>query len=103
MSSSLLNTKKSETLVGTSSTKSSAKKKRKSDSLAEQNRQLEIPERTWRIAATSILIVAVVLRVFDLNLVPLHHDEGVNGNFLLTLVRDGHYTYDPANYHGPTL
>jgi len=35
--------------------------------------------------------------------VPLHHDEGVNGNFLVTLVRDGKYFYDPQNYHGPTL
>jgi uncharacterized protein (TIGR03663 family) len=36
-------------------------------------------------------------------LVPLHHDEGVNGNFLVSLVRNGTYTYDPNNYHGPTL
>jgi predicted membrane-bound mannosyltransferase len=43
------------------------------------------------------------LRLYDLGLVPLHHDEGVNGNFLVTLVREGHYHYDPANYHGPTL
>jgi len=35
--------------------------------------------------------------------VPLHHDEGVNGNFLVRLVREGAYNYDPANYHGPTL
>ena len=34
---------------------------------------------------------------------PLHHDEGVNGNFLVSLVRDGTYIYDPNNYHGPTL
>ena len=34
---------------------------------------------------------------------PLHHDEGVNGNFLVSLVRNGTYTYDPQNYHGPTL
>src|SRR4029078_9209062 len=27
----------------------------------------------------------------------------VNGNFLLTLVRDGRCHYDPANYYGPTL
>ena len=89
--------------MATSSTKSSAKKKRKGDSAIEQSRQLDIPERTWRIAAICIFVVAAVLRLFDLNLVPLHHDEGVNGNFLLSLVRDGHYTYDPANYHGPTL
>jgi len=41
--------------------------------------------------------------LYDLNLVPLHHDEGVNGNFLVRLVREGAYNYDPANYHGPTL
>jgi uncharacterized protein (TIGR03663 family) len=89
--------------VATSSTKSSARKQRKGDSVVEHSRQLDIPERTWRIAAICIFIIAAVLRIFDLNLVPLHHDEGVNGNFLLSLVRDGHYTYDPANYHGPTL
>jgi uncharacterized protein (TIGR03663 family) len=44
-----------------------------------------------------------LLRLYDLPLVPLHHDEGVNGNFLVRLVRDGFYQYDPANYHGPTL
>jgi len=89
--------------VGTSSTKSSASKKLKRDSRVEQSHQLDLPERTWRIAAICIFIVAAVLRLYDLSLVPLHHDEGVNGNFLLSLVRDGHYTYDPANYHGPTL
>ena len=40
---------------------------------------------------------------FHLGLVPLHHDEGVNGNFLVSLVRNGTYIYDPNNYHGPTL
>src|SRR5689334_21446741 len=51
----------------------------------------------------AILLIAAVLRLYDLNLVPLHHDEGVNGNFLVRLVRDGQYAYDPENYHGPTL
>lgn len=50
-----------------------------------------------------ILLIAAVLRMYDLNLVPLHHDEGVNGNFLMRLVREGVYNYDPENYHGPTL
>jgi uncharacterized protein (TIGR03663 family) len=63
----------------------------------------EISERNWRIAAVCILVVAAVLRLYDLDLVPLHHDEGVNGNFLIRLVREGFYQYDPANYHGPTL
>ncbi|HEX6732655.1 MAG TPA: flippase activity-associated protein Agl23 [Pyrinomonadaceae bacterium] len=64
---------------------------------------VDISERAWKIAAISIFLVAAVLRVYDLTLVPLHHDEGVNGNFLVRLVRDGAYQYDPANYHGPTL
>jgi uncharacterized protein (TIGR03663 family) len=57
----------------------------------------------WRIGAIIIFLIAAVLRFYNLNLVPLHHDEGVNGNFLVRLVREGFYQYDPANYHGPTL
>ena len=63
----------------------------------------DIPENAWRIGVIAIFLIAAVLRLYDLNLVPLHHDEGVNGNFLVRLVREGAYTYDPANYHGPTL
>jgi uncharacterized protein (TIGR03663 family) len=64
---------------------------------------VEISPRTWLILSVAILFVAAVLRLYDLDLVPLHHDEGVNGNFLVRLVREGQYNYDPANYHGPTL
>jgi uncharacterized protein (TIGR03663 family) len=63
----------------------------------------DIPEKAWRIGVIAIFVIAAVLRLYDLNLIPLHHDEGVNGNFLVRLVREGAYTYDPANYHGPTL
>jgi uncharacterized protein (TIGR03663 family) len=100
-----------EKLVSTSSTKS-GKKARARDRAAERNvppREPEvapvqdIPENAWRIGAVVILLIAAGLRFYDLNLVPLHHDEGVNGNFLLRLVREGAYAYDPANYHGPTL
>lgn len=63
----------------------------------------DIPERVWQISVIAILLIAAALRFYDLNLVPLHHDEGVNGNFLVKLVRDGVYKYDPENYHGPTL
>jgi uncharacterized protein (TIGR03663 family) len=65
--------------------------------------RIEISESTWFLAGASILVVAAILRFYDLDLVPLHHDEGVNGNFLVRLVRDGYYHYDPANYHGPSL
>ena len=63
----------------------------------------DLPENVWRIGVIAIFLIAGVLRLYDLNLVPLHHDEGVNGNFLVRLVREGAYNYDPANYHGPTL
>ncbi|MDX6612747.1 MAG: hypothetical protein QOD75_1933 [Blastocatellia bacterium] len=65
----------------------------------------EMSRRTWLIASAGVMLVAAFLRLYDLNLVPLHHDEGVNGNFLVPLVRQGarYYHYDPTNYHGPTL
>lgn len=63
----------------------------------------KISERAWRLASLGILIIGAFLRLYNLSLVPLHHDEGVNGNFLVTLVREGKYAYNPENYHGPTL
>jgi uncharacterized protein (TIGR03663 family) len=51
----------------------------------------------------TVLVAATWLRLYALALKPLHHDEGVNGLFLLRLFREGVYRYDPANYHGPTL
>lgn len=63
----------------------------------------DLSERAWQFSSLAILFVGAFLRLFNLPLVPLHHDEGVNGNFLVTLVRDGKYFYDPQNYHGPTL
>jgi uncharacterized protein (TIGR03663 family) len=99
-------------LATTASTKSGSRKTKKQKAAAVENKTaapapapavVDLPERVWQIAALAILLIAAVLRFYDLNLVPLHHDEGVNGNFLLRLVRDGEYRYDPENYHGPTL
>jgi uncharacterized protein (TIGR03663 family) len=57
----------------------------------------------WLLACALITATAAFLRFFQLELKPMHHDEGVNGYFLTTLFRDGVYKYDPANYHGPDL
>jgi uncharacterized protein (TIGR03663 family) len=57
----------------------------------------------WRWGSFAILAVAVLLRLIYLTQKPLHHDEGVNGLFLVTLFRTGYYHYDPSNYHGPSL
>ena len=65
--------------------------------------EVVMSDGVWFIAGVAIMLIAAILRLYDLNLVPLHHDEGVNGNFLVRLVREGYYHYDPANYHGPTL
>ena len=99
--------------MSTSSTRSSRSKKARRRSRAaeveaarrasESVRVDDVPERYWRIGVIAIFLIAAVLRLYDLNLVPLHHDEGVNGNFLVRLVREGFYHYDPENYHGPTL
>lgn len=84
---------------------SSAEKRRKGATLppppAEPRE--ETPERAWVYASAAILLLAFALRVYALDMKPLHHDEGVNGFFLTNLLRQGRYTYDPANYHGPTL
>ncbi|HEX4606177.1 MAG TPA: flippase activity-associated protein Agl23 [Candidatus Angelobacter sp.] len=61
------------------------------------------PRDGWWWASIIILIAATGLRLIFLTQKPLHHDEGVNGNFLVNLFRTGYYHYDPANYHGPTL
>jgi len=95
--------------VTTNSTKSSSSKKARAKERDTSNRETEIsaneavPENVWRIGIIVIFLIAAGLRLYDLNLVPLHHDEGVNGNFLVRLVREGYYQYDPENYHGPTL
>ena len=101
--------------MGIASSKSSSSKQRANRAKApaagartvaqpsEAPAQAVMSDHTWSIAVAAILLIAAILRLYDLNLVPLHHDEGVNGNFLVRLVRDGYYHYDPANYHGPTL
>jgi uncharacterized protein (TIGR03663 family) len=103
-----------EKLVTTASTKSRNRKKKRAATTVAPRAKSQAPvvqespargisDRTWFIAAVVILFVAAVLRLYDLDLVPLHHDEGVNGNFLTRLVREGTYHYDPENYHGPTI
>ncbi len=99
--------------MNTISTKSRNKKTNtgKADSASRQrtsaavnfDQNADVSEKVWRVSAAAILVVGAFLRLFNLSLVPLHHDEGVNGNFLVTLVREGKYFYDPQNYHGPTL
>ena len=63
----------------------------------------EVSRRAWLFWCLAVFAVALLLRVPALELRPMHHDEGVNGFFLLNLMRQGAYQYNPTNYHGPTL
>lgn len=57
--------------------------------------------RAW-LAVFAVLVIALFVRLYALELRPPHHDEGVNGWFVEHMHRDGYYRYDPSNYHGPT-
>jgi uncharacterized protein (TIGR03663 family) len=59
--------------------------------------------RAWWIASAAVMLVAALVRFYQLELRPMHHDEGVNGFFLNNLINTGVFRYDPTNYHGPTL
>ncbi len=65
--------------------------------------QTAVNNSQFIIGGAIVTFIAAFLRFFMLELKPLHHDEGVNGYFLLELFRKGVYKYDPSNYHGPTL
>lgn len=38
---------------------------------------------------------------YDIGLRPPHHDEGVNGWYVMQMWHQGFFRYDPSNYHGP--
>jgi uncharacterized protein (TIGR03663 family) len=63
----------------------------------------EVSQKFWLVASIAVVAVAALLRLYALELKPMHHDEGVNGFFLTNLVKRWEYAYQPDNYHGPTL
>jgi len=48
-----------------------------------------------------ILLGALLLRLWQLDVKPAHFDEGVNGYFVDRIRESGFFIYDPTNYHGP--
>src|SRR5687768_392427 len=74
--------------VSTSSTKSRDRKvakKAPTTPIADQpdsNGPVDLSPRVWWIASLAILVVAAAVRLYALELKPMHHDEGVNGHFL---------------------
>ncbi|MDB6155954.1 MAG: putative rane-bound mannosyltransferase [Chthoniobacteraceae bacterium] len=61
-----------------------------------------IPRRKWEPWIWGVIITtALVWRVVWLDGKPPHFDEGVNGAFVDGMTRQGFYSYDPGNFHGP--
>ena len=60
---------------------------------------------TWVmwLGLAAITIVGLYYRFHLLDLKPMHHDEGVNGWFILRILDEYKYRYNPKNYHGPLL
>lgn len=57
--------------------------------------------RAW-FAVIALFALALILRLAWLTERPPHSDEGVNGWFTEGILEQGHYTYDPHNFHGPS-
>jgi uncharacterized protein (TIGR03663 family) len=57
-----------------------------------------------RTAYVLVLLVALLLRTYELGIRPYHHDESIHAFFSWKIVQNGldEYKYDPV-YHGPVL
>ncbi len=50
-----------------------------------------------------IFLAALLVRIIDLDLRPMHHDEANQAVKFGSLLENGEYRYDRADHHGPTL
>jgi uncharacterized protein (TIGR03663 family) len=57
----------------------------------------------WWLAFWAAFAAALLFRLVDLGVRPLHHDEGVNAWMVWKFLRGEPYRYDPHNFHGPFL
>jgi uncharacterized protein (TIGR03663 family) len=58
--------------------------------------------RYW-LAVSAVLILAVALRISNLEIRPMHGDEAVHAYRFGQLLEANNYRYDPTEFHGPTL
>ncbi|MGC8829763.1 MAG: flippase activity-associated protein Agl23 [Verrucomicrobiia bacterium] len=59
--------------------------------------------RIYCIAVALVFALAILWRLPELDLRPMHNDEAVNAIKFGELWQKGSYKYDPDEYHGPTL
>jgi uncharacterized protein (TIGR03663 family) len=64
---------------------------------------MRVPARLSKLPLLeiAILLIAIFLRLWLIEIKPPHFDEGVNGWFADQMTANGYYHYDPTNYHGP--
>jgi uncharacterized protein (TIGR03663 family) len=63
--------------------------------------QRTMPAYLARVSILFGMLTAAFLRLYDLGLRPIHHDEAVNWFLFRKVIRQFGYTYNPTNYHGP--
>lgn len=56
---------------------------------------------SWFFITLGLIAAAIFFRFFYLTLKPTHHDEGVNGWFIIQIWERGFFDYNPENFHGP--
>ena len=61
---------------------------------------LEMDDKTWFRWAAGVAALGTFLRLWDLLIRPVHHDEGVNGWFLTNLIRDNMPMYWTVGFGG---
>jgi uncharacterized protein (TIGR03663 family) len=60
-------------------------------------------QKSYPYLIAGLLLLSAFLRILSLEMRPMHGDEAVNAVKFGTLLEHGTYTYDPIEYHGPTL
>jgi uncharacterized protein (TIGR03663 family) len=60
-------------------------------------------KKTFTYLFFFILAIGLLVRSYELNLRPMHHDEANQAAKFGLLLEKGEYRYDPADHHGPTL
>ena len=60
-------------------------------------------KKTFTFLLLLILVIGLFVRLYRLDLRPMHHDEANQAYKFGELLEQGEYRYDPAEHHGPTL
>lgn len=60
-------------------------------------------KKTFGYLFVLVLVIGLAVRLYRLDLRPMHHDEANQAYKFGQLLEKGEYRYDPADHHGPTL